>query len=100
MGADHTDINRHVRIYLTVFASLMVLTGLTVAAWKWGPEADGPTIAVALAIAVIKASLVALFFMHLSAEKRLIYWVLVLTVVFFIALVALPLLTASDVISL
>ena len=99
MGADHADINRHVRVYLTVFASLMVLTGLTVAAWKWGPAASGPTIAVALGIAVVKASLVALFFMHLSAEKRLIYWVMILTVVFVIALLLLPLLTASDVIS-
>ena len=100
MGASHAEINRHVRIYLTVFASLMVLTGLTVAAWKWGPATIGPTVTIALLIAVVKASLVALFFMHLSAEKRLIYWVLTLTVVFFIALLLLPLLTASDVISL
>ena len=70
MGASHADIDRHVRVYLIVFGSLMVLTGLTVAAWKWGPEAIGPTIAIALLIAVVKASLVALFFMHLSAEKR------------------------------
>jgi len=99
MGADHADIDRHVRIYLIVFASLMVFTGLTVAAWKWGPESSGPTIAIALLIAVIKASLVALFFMHLSAERRLIYWVLTLTVVFFLALLLLPILTASNVIT-
>ena len=59
MGENHADIDRHVRIYMAVFGTLMLFTGLTVAAWKWGPAAVGPTIAVALAIAVIKASLVA-----------------------------------------
>ena len=59
-----------------------------------------PTPMIALMIAVVKASLVALFFMHLSAEKRLIYWVLSLTVAFFFFLLFIPLLTAFDVISL
>lgn len=100
MSTDHADINRHIRVYLMIFAALLVLTGLTVAAWKWGPEAIGPTIALALLIATVKASLVALFFMHLSAEKKLIYWVLAITVVFFFVLLFVPILTASDLISL
>lgn len=100
MGASHDEINRHVKVYMTVFAALLMGTALTVAAWKWGPNAVGPTIAVALLIAVVKASLVALFFMHLSAEKRLIYWVLALAVVFFFALLFLPLFTAFDPITL
>jgi len=100
MSTDHADINRHIRVYLMIFAALLVLTGLTVAAWKWGPEAIGPTIALALLIATVKASLVALFFMHLSAEKKLIYWVLAITVVFFFVLLFVPILTAHDVISL
>ena len=100
MSTDPAEINRHVRVYLMIFAALLVLTGLTVAAWKWGPDAVGPTIAVALLIATIKASLVALFFMHLSAEKKLIYWVLAITVVFFFVLLFVPILTAHDVISL
>jgi cytochrome c oxidase subunit 4 len=99
MGGNHADIDRHVRVYLIVFGSLMVLTGLTVAAWKWGPAAIGPTVAVALAIAAIKASLVALFFMHLSAEKKLIYWVLALAAVFFVVLLLTPVLGFFDVIS-
>ena len=99
MGGNHADIDRHVRVYLIVFGSLMVLTGLTVAAWKWGPAAMGLTIAIALLIAVVKASLVALFFMHLSAEKRLIYWVLALAFVFFFALLLAPVLGFFDVIS-
>ena len=99
MGGNHADIDRHVRIYMAVFATLMVFTGLTVAAWKWGPEAVGPTVAIALAIALIKASLVALFFMHLNAEKKLIYWVLALAVVFFFVLLLTPVLGFLDVIS-
>ena len=51
-------------------------------------------IVIGLFIASVKASLVACYFMHLIAEKRLIYWVLLLTVAFFIALMALPLLTS------
>ena len=99
MGGNHADIDRHVRVYMAVFATLLLFTGLTVAAWKWGPAAVGPTIAVALAIAAIKASLVALFFMHLSAEKKLIYWVLALAAVFFFALLLTPMLGFFDVVS-
>lgn len=99
MGGNHADIDRHVRIYMAVFGTLLLFTGLTVAAWKWGPEAVGPTVAIALAIALIKASLVALFFMHLNAEKKLIYWVLALAAVFFVVLLLTPVLGFLDVIS-
>ena len=99
MGGNHADIDRRVRVFMAVFALLLLLTGLTVAAWKWGPEAPGPTIAVALTIAMVKASLVALFFMHLSAEKKTIYWVLGVSVVFFFVLLLTPILGFFDVIS-
>ena len=99
MGGNHADIDRHVRIYMMVFGGLLLFTGVTVAAWKWGPEAIGPSIAVALAIAVVKGSLVALFFMHLNAEKKMIYWVLAITVAFFFVLLLTPVLGSLDVIS-
>ena len=50
----------------------------------------------ALFIATIKGSLVALFFMHLNHERKLIYWVLMLTVVFFFVLMLVPLSTNLD----
>ena len=53
-------------------------------------------IAVALLVATIKGSLVACYFMHLISEKKLIYAVLAVTVAFFIALLALPVLTVHD----
>ena len=53
-------------------------------------------VTVALLVATVKGSLVACYFMHLISEKKLIYAVLVLTVVFFVALLALPVLTAQQ----
>ena len=46
-----------------------------------------------LIVAIVKGSLVACYFMHLISEKKLIYAVLMLTVVFFVALLALPVIT-------
>jgi cytochrome c oxidase subunit 4 len=58
------------RLYLLIFASLMVLTVVTVAAsrYDFGP---GNTV-VAMAIAVLKATLVVLFFMHVKYSSRLV----------------------------
>jgi cytochrome c oxidase subunit IV len=55
-------------------------------------------ITVALIIATMKGSMVASIFMHLSNEKRWIYGALLLTVVFFVVLLFLPLATVSDTI--
>ena len=53
-------------------------------------------VTVALLVAIVKGSLVACYFMHLISEKKLIYAVLILTGVFFVALLALPVLTHSN----
>jgi cytochrome c oxidase subunit 4 len=53
-------------------------------------------VSVALLVATIKGTLVACYFMHLVSEKKLIYAVLVLTAVFFVALLFLPVLTQSN----
>ena len=54
------------KLYLTIFAALMVCTFLTVEAAKHDLNAyfNGLNIIVALVIATFKASLVVLFFMH------------------------------------
>ena len=96
MTNDHAaDIDRHIRVYITVFASLMVLTVVTVAISRFHLPVP-IAITVALLVATIKGSLVACYFMHLISEKKLIVAILALTVVFFVALVALPLLTVSN----
>ena len=93
---DHAaDIDRQVRIYITVFVALMALTIITVAISRFHlPVAIA--VSVALLVATIKGSLVACYFMHLISEKKLIYAVLLLTVIFFVALLALPVVTVSN----
>jgi cytochrome c oxidase subunit 4 len=93
---DHAvDIDKHVRVYITVFVALMVLTIVTVAISRFHFPVP-IAVSVALIVATIKGSLVACYFMHLISEKKLIYAVLALTVVFFAALIALPVFTVSD----
>ncbi|HKE82680.1 MAG TPA: cytochrome C oxidase subunit IV family protein [Vicinamibacterales bacterium] len=96
MTSDHAvDIDKHVRVYITVFVALMALTIVTVAVSRYHLPVP-IAVTVALIVATIKGSLVACYFMHLISEKKLIYAVLSLTVVFFIALIALPVLTVHD----
>ena len=96
LTSDHAaDIDKHVRVYITVFVALMVLTVITVAvSYIHLPLAMAVT--VALIVATVKGSLVACYFMHLISEKKLIIAVLVLTAVFFLALLALPAITHSN----
>ena len=96
MTSDHAaDIDRHVRVYITVFVALMVLTVITVAiSYLHLPVAAA--VSVALLVATVKGSLVACYFMHLISEKKLIYAVLLLTIVFFVALLALPVITHDN----
>jgi cytochrome c oxidase subunit IV len=96
LTSDHlADIDRHVRVYIIVFVALMALTIITVVvSYLHLPPAMAIT--VALFVATVKGSLVACYFMHLISEKRLIYAVLVITAVKFVALLALPALTQSN----
>jgi cytochrome c oxidase subunit 4 len=95
-ATDHAvDIDRHVRIYITVFVALMALTIITVAVSRYHLPVP-IAVSVALLVATIKGSLVACYFMHLISEKKLIYAVLALTAAFFVALLALPVLTVHD----
>ena len=86
------DIDRHVRVYITVFVALMVLTVVTVAI-SYLDLSIPMAVTVALLVATIKGALVACYFMHLISEKKLIYAVLILTASFFVPLMALPVLT-------
>ena len=89
------DIKKSVKTYYMIFGALMVFTIITVAVSYFHLPIP-MAILVALIVATIKGSLVALFFMHLSHEKKLIYWALMLTVVFFVFLMFVPLLTNLD----
>ena len=94
--SDHAvDIDKHVRVYITVFVALMVLTMVTVAISRLHLSVP-VAVTVALLVAIVKGSLVACYFMHLISEKKLIYAVLALTAAFFVALLALPVVTVQD----
>lgn len=95
MRSDPADVKKSFRRYLSIGAALFVFTAITVAANRFHfvvPLA----ITVALVIAITKGSMVAAVFMHLSHEKRWIYGALLLTVVFFLVLIFIPLLTTLD----
>ena len=84
-----------VRGYLAVFATLLVLTVVTVGVASLNLS-EGTTVLVAVSIATIKATLVAMFFMHLKGEKPMVFWPLGLTAVLFVALFAFLLWTEGD----
>ncbi len=84
--SDHADdVSKHIRGYLIIGGTLLVGTILTVLA-SYVDLGHGWNIALALVIATAKASLVALFFMHLISEKQMIYTVLGFTAFFFLGL--------------
>jgi cytochrome c oxidase subunit 4 len=71
-GAAHSEAEPHVvsvATYLAVFAALMILTFATV--WAAGQDFGAFNTVVALGIAVTKATLVILFFMHVKYSPRL-----------------------------
>jgi len=95
LGDHAADIDKHVRVYIIVFVALMVLTIVTVAIARVHLPVP-VAVSLALLVATIKGSLVACYFMHLISEKKLIYAVLVITVIKFVALLALPALTHGN----
>ena len=72
------------RIYIAIFSALLVGTALTV----WAGFVDFPgqlNVIIALTIAVIKATLVVLYFMHVRYSSRLI-WVIFASALFWLAI--------------
>ena len=96
MTGAHADISKHIKVYILVFAALAIGTVITVAASRvdFGGHVN---IFVALAIAVVKASLVAAIFMHLKWERSMWIWCsLGFCAIFFACLMVLPVLTTHD----
>jgi cytochrome c oxidase subunit 4 len=89
------EIQKHVRVYLTVFAALAALTVITVAVFYLHLPI-GQAVVVALLVATVKGSLVACYFMHLISERGLVCWVLGLCAFFFLALLLLPMITVAE----
>jgi cytochrome c oxidase subunit 4 len=94
--SSHEDIAKHVKVYITVFVALLVGTIVTVALNYLHFDNIALTISIALFVAIIKASLVACYFMHLISEKKLIYLILAFTVFFFAGLMGLTVYAYHD----
>ena len=76
---------------MLVFGALLVLTLATVGvSYLRLPETP------AVVIGLTKASLVAMYFMHLKGEKPMVYWPLGLTAFLFIGLLVSVLLAEGD----
>ena len=91
----NTNMTHHIANYRKVFIFLLIGTAITV--WASYMEFNvqnsiAGAIFVGLTIAFIKGYLVAANFMHLNSEKKMIYWILLLTIFFLILLLFIPLL--------
>ena len=89
------DLAHHITNYRKVFIYLLIGTVLTVGASYVEfsvKDSIAGAIFVGLLIATIKGYLVAANFMHLNSEKKMIYWILLLTVFFLVLLLFIPLL--------
>ena len=95
---DH-DVSKHVKKYLMVGGLLLFFTIVTVALSYIDFGSHKLNIAVGMLVATVKATLVAMIFMHLSSERQLIYRVLIFTGFFALALFFLTYLHWYDPIS-
>jgi cytochrome c oxidase subunit 4 len=98
MHSDAAEVQKSIRKYLMVGATLFVFTALTVGVNQVHLGSVAANVTVALLIASAKASMVAAIFMHLSHERPWIYSVLLLTVIGFIVLLSVPMFTVMDTI--
>jgi cytochrome c oxidase subunit IV len=80
------DVAHHVKKYMMVGATLLAFTIITVFLSYVNFGTQKANVAVAMLVATFKAALVAAIFMHLSAEKKLIYRILFFTFFFVLGL--------------
>lgn len=95
MHSDSEAMKKNIRTYWMIGAALYVFTVITVAINQIHLAVPF-AITLALIVAGIKGSMVAGVFMHLNHERPWVYGTLVLTVVFFVALLFLPILTTNN----
>ena len=84
------EVRAHVKTYMKVFGALAILTIVTVAVSYLHLSSVFIAVGLAVAIASLKGSLVAGYFMHLFGERKIVYWVLVLCAIFLFMLLFVP----------
>ena len=98
-GHTAEEIRGEIRRYWIIGLALFLLTVITVVV-SYLDVSPGMAVFVALLIACIKGSLVAAVFMHLISERQAIYSLLILTAIFFAALMIIPIGTRASSIPL
>jgi caa(3)-type oxidase subunit IV len=96
MADSPQEIQKAVRKILWIGAILIVFTVITVALSYVELPSHKWNLAVGMIVATFKAALVALVFMHLNHEAKLVYKVLAFTTVFVLALFVLFYLSNGD----
>jgi len=95
-GHSPEEIKKSIKTYIMVFGILIVGTIVTVLASYIHFDSMALTVGLALLIATVKASFVALYFMHLIDERKSIYLVLGFTAFFFMGLMILTIWASGD----
>ena len=85
------DIQKEIKKHLVIYLLLLLLTAVNFFLSRMHLSAVQTLIGV-LSIALLQGSLVACYFMHLMSEKKIIHFVLLLTIIFFGVLLSLPIL--------
>src|SRR6185503_465998 len=93
--SDQSHHSGGTKIYYQVFGALLFLTIVTVLVGFMHVNIV-LGVAVALVIATIKSSLVVSFFMHLISEKKLIYQAMITTMLLFVTIVILFIVSYYD----
>ena len=83
-NTNKSEFKRDIQVYLTIIA----LTGLILGIHHWRLGAWG--IALIVMVAVIEATTLGYFFMHLMTKKKTIHLVLLLTIIVFLSLLFWP----------
>ena len=102
MADSPEEIKKHIKLYLLIGALLFVCTVVTVAVAKFefldfGERGfDHVDATIGLLIATFKATLVALIFMHLNHEKKMIYGLFGMGIFFGFCLLAITGFAFSD----
>jgi caa(3)-type oxidase subunit IV len=80
------DVSKHVKTYVFIGLALLGCTALTVGLSYVDFGSRKGNIAVAMLLAAFKAGMVGWVFMHLAAEKKTIYRILLFTTLFVLGL--------------
>lgn len=102
MADSVAEIQKAKKLYTAIGLTLFVFTGITVAVATvpildvGGHGFDSADMVLGLLIAAFKASLVMLIFMHLNHEKKLVYFLFIMGIVFGVFLMVITAWAFSD----